>query len=67
MAVKGIRKKYKCPYPSCKDKPEFEKIVVYDAGKHSTQIVCPYCTNLIPTWKKESTGKMVGKKHIHIR
>ena len=68
MAKKGIIKKYKCTWPSCIDKPEFEKEVVYDAeAKYGTPVVCPYCTNLIPTWKREETGNVVGRKHIHIR
>jgi hypothetical protein len=36
-------------------------------GCYSTQVKCPKCARLIPTWKKESTDNVVGKKHIHIR
>ena len=33
----------------------------------STQVVCPKCMRLIPTFKKELTGNIVGQKHIHLR
>jgi len=57
-------KKYTCYY--CGHK--FEKEVIYEAGeKYSTQVKCPKCYNFIPTWKREETGNIVGRKHIHIR
>jgi DNA-directed RNA polymerase subunit RPC12/RpoP len=33
----------------------------------STQVRCPDCQRLIPTWKRESTDNLAGRKHIHIR
>ena len=33
----------------------------------STMVRCPQCINLIPTWCKEMTGNIVGRKHIHLR
>lgn len=33
----------------------------------STQVKCPKCLNFIPTWERQETGKLVGRKHIHIR
>lgn len=32
----------------------------------SSQIKCTKCGNFIPTWKKEETGNIIGRKHIHI-
>jgi len=62
-------KKYRCPW--CEH--NFEKEVRYVTGQGtgktggSSQVKCPGCCNLIPTWKKELTGNIVGRKHIHIR
>lgn len=64
MATKivPIKKYYKCFW--CEH--EFEKLVIYDAeDKFSTRVVCPNCAHLIPTWKKELTGELVGRKHWH--
>lgn len=36
-------------------------------GSGSNQIRCPNCHNLIPTFKKERTGNVVGRKHTHKR
>ena len=33
----------------------------------STIVKCPNCARLIPTWQKEMTGNVVGRKHIHLR
>ena len=59
---------------------EFERYVEYWKGntpygikqaKHkgcgSSIVKCPKCLNNIPTWKREETGNIIGKKHIHIR
>ena len=70
-------KKYKCMWCNY----EFEAQVEYKQGKfdarmgrlsrhksnYSTQVKCPNCGRLIPTWKKELTGNVVGRKHIHLR
>lgn len=68
-------KNYKCPW--CKE--EFSRDVEFHPGKptkesirgkkgsFSNQVMCPQCGNFIPTWKKELTGEIVGRKHIHIR
>lgn len=34
---------------------------------YSTQVICPKCGRNLPTWKKEETENVVGKKHIHLR
>jgi len=44
--------------------------VVHGFGKKSslsTQVICPKCGRCIPTFKKEETGNLVGRKHIHLR
>ena len=60
-------KKYVCDWCNY----EFEQEVEYKLGSkkyaHSTKVVCPNCGRTIQTWKRESTGELVGKKHIHIR
>jgi len=59
-----VKMKYKCGWCKC----EFTSHVFYDPdSKISSQVRCPRCLNLIPTWKREETGEVVGKKHIHIR
>ena len=73
--IKSILKKYVCPW--CNH--EFEQLVSYNANfdKHtmkqkkkgisSSQVKCPNCLNFIPTWKREETENLLGKKHIHLR
>lgn len=66
MAKKqGIIKNYKCGWGGF----EFKQEVVYEGlskkGAYSSTIVCPNCARLIPTWKREETGNIVGRKHIH--
>jgi hypothetical protein len=76
MEAKTISKTkdYVCPW--CNNK--FQAPVVYQQGygnsrasRHkgcmSSQVKCPRCLNYIPTWKKEETGNVVGRKHIHLR
>jgi hypothetical protein len=70
-----MNKHYKC----CWCGFEFDEWVVYkqniDAVTHqikkksnySTKVVCPKCARFIPTWTREETGNVVGRKHIHIR
>jgi hypothetical protein len=72
-------KKYECGFCNNQFQQDVEykgKIVakdgsvVHSAGNKSalsTQVVCPKCNNMIPTWDRESTGKLVGRKHIHLR
>ena len=52
-------KNFKCPWPSCLDKPYFQANQDYSpgAGRHggSNQIRCHNCNNFIETWKKEKT------------
>jgi len=67
-------KKYKCYWCGW----GFEKSVTYNAntdmktgkskkkGIVSSQVKCPNCCNLIPTWRKEFTRNIIGKKHIHV-
>ena len=66
-------KQYICPW--CEH--EFKQDVTYFTGGangkfsrhkgcYSTQVKCQKCHRLIPTWKKEDTGNVIGKKHIHV-
>ena len=61
-----INKKYKCWCGY-----EFEAMAYYEGAAKksagSNQIICPNCGRIIPTWEKELTGNVVGRKHIHIR
>lgn len=65
MVKKGIIKDYKCFWCDF----EFTKEVVYSGGSkkgaYSSTVVCPKCARKIPTWKREETGNLVGRKHIH--
>ena len=65
MLKKGIIKNYKCGWCGF----GFQKEVIYDGSSkkraYSTPVVCPKCARTIPTWKKESTGNIVGRTHIH--
>ena len=64
-----MKKRYKCRCGF-----EFDKEVNYyppslrekNTGL-STQVKCPKCCNFIPTWIREETGNVAGRKHIHIR
>jgi DNA-directed RNA polymerase subunit RPC12/RpoP len=68
-------KEYLCPW--CGNK--FEENVIYKShlnpqtqvpekkSNYSTQVKCPKCCNFLETWKREETGKLVGRKHTHIR
>ena len=75
-----MKKKYNCPW--CHEeftrdvnyKPRLYNGVTKTSGSgegkasaNSTPVRCPKCLNLIPTWKKEKTDNIVGRKHIHIR
>lgn len=68
-----MKKKYFCPCGF-----EFVKEVEYHQnfnaegkmekkGMYSTQVQCPNCANLIPTWSIEYLNNPAGRKHIHIR
>jgi len=63
--VKKITKDYKCGW--CQY--EFSKEVVYSGenkkNSYSSTVVCPKCARVIPTWRREETGNVVGRKHIH--
>ena len=63
---KRIIKDYKCGW--CQH--EFKQEVVYSGeskkGAYSSTVVCPKCATTIPTWKREETGNVVGKKHVHL-
>jgi len=65
--VLRVKKQYKCGWCGF----EFEKRVVYygdsKKGGGSSQVVCPNCGRNIPTWEKQFTGNIIGRKHIHIR
>lgn len=67
MDKKGIIKKYKCGWCGF----EFERQVVYvggdKKGAYSSIVICPNpgCGRTIPTWKREETENIVGRKHIH--
>lgn len=69
MAISNYQEKnYICQW--CNRR--FSKDVIYFTGdgkksNGSNQVRCPNCNGLIPTWKKEETGNIIGKKHIHIR
>jgi hypothetical protein len=58
-----VTKKYNCGY--CGE--TFEKEVNYSEDAGGSTIVKCSCGNYLPTWKKELTGNVVGRKHIHIR
>jgi len=30
-----------------------------------SKLFCPHCRKLLPSSKKESTGNIIGRKHIH--
>jgi len=65
--MKKTKKNSRIKQYKCHCGHEFEREVVYIPNELSTPVRCPKCINLIPTWKKESTGNIVGRKHIHIR
>ncbi len=62
---RGITKDYKCGWCLY----EFKKEVVYSGeskkGGVSSMVVCPNCVRLIPTWRREETGNIVGRIHLH--
>lgn len=62
-----MKKKYKCK--CCGH--EFETDVSYwgESKKQSgsTQVKCPKGCGFIPTWDREETGNITGRKHIHNR
>jgi len=62
-----MNKKYKCGWCS----HEFVREVEYKShtkhNAYSTVVVCPKCGRTIPTWEKELTGQLWGKKHTHDR
>lgn len=71
----GKKKEYVCPW--CDE--HFTRFVIYSPnfdthtmkqktkGIISSQVSCPKCHNLIPTWKKEELKNRLGRKHIHLR
>ena len=45
-------------------KKEFEAVVVKTDYGYST-LVCPNCARIVNSSIKESTGELVGRKHVH--
>ena len=45
----------------------FAAIITKDKTDDARSILnCPHCSRTLPSSKKESTGSLVGRKHIHI-
>ncbi len=75
-----MKKNYVCPWchkeftAEVRYKPRFFNPATRESNSNegkasasSTIVKCPECLNLIPTWKKEDTGNVIGRKHIHLR
>ncbi len=44
----------------------FDTIITRDKKDDARSIlICPHCARTLPSSKKESTGKVVGRQHIH--
>ena len=45
---------------------EFKYKIYKDKQDDRNLLICSNCNHLLPSSKKESTGNLVGRKHIHI-
>lgn len=59
---KYSKKEFVCPWCG----KIFDQQVRYEPLVGSSQVKC-FCGNFIPTSKKQFTGNVVGRKHIHLR
>jgi len=71
---KGKKLNYKCYWcyhvfqfrpTSWEGNHPMPNIIAKHKGCGSTSVQCPNCRRLIPTYSKESTENVVGRKHIH--
>lgn len=44
----------------------FEMRLYKDKHDERNLIVCPNCGRLLPSSRKEPTGNLVGRKHLHV-
>jgi transcription elongation factor Elf1 len=44
----------------------FKEKITKDKYDDRSLLICPNCGHLLPSSRKESTGKLESRKHIHI-